>query len=205
LNNHDDLLTYLSLSSSIGALFSYMSSIIFKKSNWDKTGDKEYACGTCYGHVYILLSLIRYTCILKYIREPLVLCRFGNDSFSDNGLIRRVSIDFDGYCKIAEKLFINDPVTKALFKAVLKKEYPSYRLVKIRAFSNDDEWRAMVCKLLDIGYKSPSISICGMLGRHKPAIRNLIKFKHKIEKMRSAVCRDFHHKQNKADKSAPQS
>ena len=133
LHDKSDLARYLSMSISMGALFSYMSSIIFKKSSWDQALDKEFAFGTCYGHAYVLFSLAYRDCFLKYIRQPLVFCRIGNDSFSHQGFIRRVLIDFDGYSKIADKLFVDEPVIKKMFKSVLKKEYSLFRLIKIRA------------------------------------------------------------------------
>lgn len=184
LHDNKDFISYLNSSTTTGTLFSYISSIIFKKSRWEAVLDKEYAYGTCYGHAYILLSLARSTCILKYIRQPLVLCRIGNDSFSNNGFVKRVAIDFDGYRKIADKLFIDEPVIKGIFKAVIKKEYSLSRLVKIRAFSNDAEWQEITPKLVDIGYKPLSVYICGLMKLQRSVISNLVKLKQRIAKMR---------------------
>jgi abequosyltransferase len=184
LHENKDFISYLNSSTTTGTLFSYMSSIIFKKSRWEAVLDKEYAYGTCYGHAYILFSLTRDTCMLKYIRQPLVFCRIGNDSFSSNGFIKRVAIDFDGYRKIADKLFNNDPVMKGIFKAVIKKEYSLFRLIKIRAFSNDSEWQEITPKLIDIGYQRLSIYICGLMKLYKPVISHLVKLKQIIAKAR---------------------
>lgn len=178
LHDKSDLARYLSSSMTIAALFSYMSSIIFKKSRWEEVSDKEYAYGTCYAHSYTLLSLlIRNTSSLKYIRQPLVLCRIGNDSFSNDGFLKRVAIDFDGYRKIADKLFVGDPVIKGLFKGVFRKEYSLFRLVKIRAFANDAEWRRIKPKLTDIGYGPLSIFVCGLMRAYSPIISSLIQLK----------------------------
>lgn len=179
LQSNLDLRNYLNLSLSIGALLCYMSSIIFKKSRWDQVADKEYAYGTCYNHAYILLSLIQDSRPLtfKYLHDPLILCRGGNDSFSKDGFLKRVLIDFDGYKKITDKIFIDDLEMNVAFKGVLKKTYPLYRLLKLRAFSNDSEWREIRLKLIDMGCKPSTILICDLLKYTGPVIIVLIKIK----------------------------
>lgn len=182
LHDSSDFRKYLNLSLSIGALLSYMSSIIFKKSKWDEVIDREYAYGTCYGHAYTLLSLIRDNCALKYIRKPLILCRGGNDSFSKNGFFKRVLIDFNGYKKIADKIFIDDASISIAFKHILKKTYPFHRLVKLNVFSNDSEWEEIKPILVDIGYKPLTIFICELMKGIKPIIIIMIKFKQLIRR-----------------------
>jgi abequosyltransferase len=177
LHNNYDLVNYLRLSTAVGALFSFISSLIFKRSGWIRIPDKEYAYGTCYCHAFILLSLIHYHCTLKYIREPLVSCRIGNDSFSKNGFFRRILLDFDGYGKIADKLFSDDPATKKIFMGILKKEHSLFRLFKIRALCNDAEWEEIGPKLIDVGYKPLTVFICGLIKADPRLITNLVKLK----------------------------
>ena len=194
-NLHDnyELMDYLNLSMSLGAIFSYMSSIIFKKSEWDKVRDKEYAHGTCYGHVYVLLSFIHNHSILKYIREHLLLSRFGNDSFNGNGIFKRVAIDIDGYHKIADKMFVDNTDVKDAFKRILRRDYSLCGLVKIRAFSTNTEWQDMTNKLYYIGYSPSSVYICGLIAYcSRPVINNLIKLKQIIKRMYFLVFTRFY-------------
>jgi abequosyltransferase len=187
LHDSSELRNYLNLSISIGAFFSYMSSIIFKKSRWDEVPDRECVYGTCYAHAYTLLSLIQHNCTLKYIREPLVLWRGGNDSFCNNSYLKRVLIDFEGYKKIADKIFIDDAVMNAAFKDAFKKIYPLYKLVKLRAFTNDSEWKELVPVLIGFDYKPMTILICELLKHSKPCIDILIKMRQVLRITRSSL------------------
>jgi len=178
LHDENDLLNYFRLSSSmLGTLFSYMSSIIFKKKRWDEVTDKEFAFGTCYAHAYVLFSFAQSSCLLKYIRDPLVLCRFGNDSFGNNGNVKRVAIDFDGYNKISEKLFSHNSRIIELFKTVVRKHYPFYKISKIKALSTNDEWQELRPKLLRIGYTPLYISLCEIIGKFKNIFLYLVQLK----------------------------
>lgn len=179
LHNENDLLDYFESSgSSLGTLFSYMSSIIFKRNRWNEIADKEFAVGTCYAHAYILFSLAHTSCILKYIRDSLVLCRFGNDSFSNNGYIKRVAIDFDGYDKISEKLFSSNPDVMKSFKKVVRKHYPFFKVSKIKALSANNEWQELKPKLLRIGFTPLQIFFCEIMGKFKNVFLYLVKLKH---------------------------
>ncbi len=135
LSDKGRFLKYLSLSEFLGAIFSYISSLIIKKENWDEVGFDESFVGTAYSHVYKIISIIhsKPICRLKYIVEPLVLNREGNDSFSEGGYISRVMLDIEGYIKIANYFFDKDREIKKYFLKVLHKEYPWYRIWKIFA------------------------------------------------------------------------
>ena len=95
LTNPTDFKNYVENSKSIGALFSYLSSIVFRKEKWQAVNFDPVFLGTAYSHVYMLLSFIKTGCSLKYISDHLVLCRGDNDSFMDVGyevVIKRIML-----------------------------------------------------------------------------------------------------------------
>ena len=102
---------YLVEAKSIGALFSYMPAVIVRRADWMSVNGAEEFFGSCYAHVFTIFSIIQKKCKLKYINlPPLVLTRFGNDSFSEKGFVNRLLIDFDGYIRISDKFFSEDKI-----------------------------------------------------------------------------------------------
>src|SRR5262245_12084145 len=105
---------YCGTARSIGALFSYMSSIIVRRSAWDGVSADEKYLGSNYAHVARLFDILRHGGRLKYISDALVDCRGGNDSFRGEGVIRRYLIDFKGYDLLASSLFQDSMVQRAM-------------------------------------------------------------------------------------------
>ncbi len=74
LSSKSELLRYFGQAISIGALFSYMSSIVVLREKWNATGYDERFTGTHYAHAFRLLTMLIKGGQLKYIKDPLVLC-----------------------------------------------------------------------------------------------------------------------------------
>lgn len=163
LSDRLQLLNYLNKARSLGALFSYISSIIFLRSKWVRVEYDMKLTGTNYAHVYRLFSFIKYGCSLKYINDALVLCRGGNDSFQRSGPIKRVAIDLEGYHALAEKLFHEADVRDA-FKSVMQRQYRLPILVWLRNGATDlKEWQYLKSRFLAFGYKKLTLDIVEFL------------------------------------------
>lgn len=168
--NEDELSEYLGATNMIGALFSYIPCVIVRRQEWLSIEGSEDFFGTGYAHVYTLFSIIKKKCKLKYISSSLVLCRMDNDSFSSNGLVSRYLLDFQGYLRIANKLFSGDR-TREVFLKVMTREHRWYRLLKLRSHVRDvGEWLKLEKLLLDIGYSPQLLALCGFLGRFRKLI-----------------------------------
>lgn len=174
-NDSSDITKYFQEARSLGALFSYLSSIVVKRTSWNTIKFDESFIGTAYSHVYILLSLMLKGTILKYHVEPTVLCRGGNDSFMKKSLAKRVILDLDGYVLLADTLFSDDKVSYNLFLLVLKTEcnssyFKSLRsILKIRLCSMQGDWQYLLNRYkilygldrkIKIIYYIPSFFIC---------------------------------------------
>jgi abequosyltransferase len=133
-----EILRYFNSCRHLGGLFSYLSSIIVKRSSWLRFPCDEKFIGTLYAHVYVLLSLVMSGCKLTYIKEPLIVTRSGNDSFLTDW-IRRGLIDFNGYQKLGEEL-IADMKIRSAFWSVMRHEHPPINILKSKAMSGWDHW-----------------------------------------------------------------
>jgi len=153
LSNKSELLDYMNKSVSIGALFSFISSIIFDRKKWMNVKYEDTFTGTGYAHVFMLLSFINQGCRLKYIKEPLVICRLGNSSFADEGdYVNRTMLDINGYNFLAERFFSNDLELKKAFLEVLKRERPYMHIIGVRIRTNKNEWMSIEKTLRECNY-----------------------------------------------------
>jgi len=166
--NDKEASEYLRSANSLGALFSYLSTIIVKNSAWRRIPFDMSFIGTAYSHVYILMSLIADKSELKYIKDALVLCRGGNDSFATEGGVKRFLIDLDGYDKLA-----NRTVSLSLrmkFLKVMTVEHQLTRLIKIRALTNSFEWLQIEAKLKTFGFSRWKITAASWIGKLRPLV-----------------------------------
>lgn len=151
-SSRNDLIAYLKCGSRLGALYSYLSSIIFKRKRWVETSFDQSFLGTAYSHAYVLIKMLKHGTTVQYVRSALVESRGGNDSFASAGELNRYMLDMNGYLKIANSLFMNDREIRDGIFNILRKEHAGRRLVKI-------------CALSVVNYKwddvRPTLVMCG--------------------------------------------
>lgn len=165
-----ELEVYLESARSICATFSYLSSMVFKKSAWDTVSDYEQFVGSAYVHSYKLLALCERGAKLEYLNVPLVLCRLGNDSFRELGIAKRILIDLDGYVRLAHTCFSNRrPRCSAALLSVLRYEYPLSRILRYQGvLGGDPLWPTIVKRLsTDVGHSCVAIALATFLGRSR--------------------------------------
>ncbi len=143
---------YFNKSLSIGALFSYMSSIIVRRDKWNEIKYNEIFTGSNYAHVFMLFSILQKNATLKYIKDSLILSRGDNDSFSKEGLFKRRMLDIDGYLLLSSHLFPNEAVSNS-FLAVMQREHAWYDFAALKRFSPDKAtWNDLEQKLIKYRY-----------------------------------------------------
>ncbi|MBF0327724.1 MAG: glycosyltransferase family 2 protein [Nitrospirae bacterium] len=159
-----DYIDYFGHSKSLGALFSYISSIVVSRSVWCDCPAIKESIGTNYAHVGRLFSVLQRGGSLRYIREPLVLCRGYNDSFLQRGLISRLLIDIDGYMLLSSHLFADYSVRMA-FLGVMKQQHKWYVFVEMRSLIQDKSlWQCIAKKLMQVGYPKWNIFLIELIG-----------------------------------------
>jgi abequosyltransferase len=177
-STRDELLGYFAKSISIGALFSYMPSVVVRRADWVAVCGSDEFFGSCYAHVYTLFSIIQKKCRLKYISSPpLLLTRFGNDSASAKGFIKQLMIDFDGYIRLADTFWPKDRQMRNAFLKVMTRMHRWYRILRLRSNSSGDQWRQIQTRLRIIGYSNFIIVICSFLGRFRNTVSLLVHLK----------------------------
>lgn len=156
---------------SIGAIFSYLSSIILKRQPWmDGPYDESYT-GTLYSHVHKLLSFAPADHVIEYVKQPLVLCRGGNDSFLGDGQFRRFYVDLDGYLKLADDHFSHDPALRRSFLDVLCRGHSLFSLKMRVKCSTHQQWRELRAKMIRCGFPRRLILVCDLVRPLKLPLR----------------------------------
>jgi abequosyltransferase len=184
LHEKNDFIEYCQNANSIGALFSYMSSIVVSRKAWNQTGYHQDFDKTAYALASSLMSFIKEKCRLKYLRTPLVFWRNDNASFQfDGGLVKRFLLDFDGYLQLADKYLLEDTPMRDAFLHVMLREHPWYTIVNVTSYIHDDqEWQDFKNKMLKFGYHPQMAQICFSLGRYKNLVSFAVMIKRKILK-----------------------
>lgn len=186
LHDENELIEYCNSANSIGALFSYMSSIVLRREDWIKTGYDYDFDKTAYALASSLFSFISRKCRLKYITNSLVLWRSDNESFQNaGGLAKRLLLDFDGYLQLADKYLSDNRKVRDSFLKVMTREHSWYTLIHGILFIDSPElWREFREKLFKFGYSSTMTEVYYYLGRHKSLVSLAVGMKRKIVKSR---------------------
>ena len=166
LANRDEVAGYLADSRSLGALFSFMSCIAFRRAAWEQSSNLPSLAGTHYAHVARLFAIGSRGGRFRYVADPLVLCRGGADSFRAGGLASRLLIDLQGYHAIAASLFPGDENLRRAVKSVVRKEHPWRRWVRARSETSDvGQWKRVEALLEEFGYASAGVHLIEPAGR----------------------------------------
>ena len=182
-NNVVDLNNYITKSQSIGSLFSYMSTVIFKKDKWDKIPMKKPYMRSPYQHVWRVFQILKEKkSSFYYTDKQLVLFRGDNDSFRGKGYPARIYLDFDGYSDIINHYFKSKAVRNN-FKKLMQREHPFYSsLIRVRSeLKSKKDWEKFEEKLIYYNYPSIQIYFINFIGSSKFAVLFLRKLKKMID------------------------
>lgn len=140
VEQREKLFDYIDTCTSLGGLFSFLSVILFRKSRWDAVPNKDRFVGSAYVHVHALFAVMAKGCRFSYYKEPLVLCRLGNDTFcpdqSWESIYKRLKLDIDGYHQIVLYSFGTDSSVSRKLILKLESMLPLGKLVGIRTYLN---------------------------------------------------------------------
>lgn len=117
-SSEETSLRYFEHAQSLGAVFSFLSSIIVSRVRLEQIVYNDRFINSGYYHVYYLLSLINKNSKLKYIKSHLILCRLDNDNITNmKDVIQRYLLDYNGYLAFADYFYKQD---KKLYNSFLK-------------------------------------------------------------------------------------
>lgn len=165
LSDRRQMLEYLEHCSSLGGLFSYLSSIVVNKDGWKShLHNVEQSFGTAYAHAFVLCKLAFGGAKVETLDAPVVKNRGGNDSFEGQGSAERVLIDLNGYLRIADSLPVveSDPQVRQAFYKVIKRERPLiHTAFYLRQHGNSEQWNRSKPLLKRLGAPVPFLSVLG--------------------------------------------
>ena len=187
---NSDWINYFNQAKSIGALFSYISSIIVSREKWNIIGWDERTAGSNYAHVFRIFSILNNNGALKYIKDPLVLCRGRNDSFSSQGLTRRILIDLNGYELLASRLF-DEEAPKSALKYVMRREHPWFMLARLPRNEDAQQWQEFEQKLIVFGYSRWNVFLLRLFSSLRPLVALARGFRNLLISTKVAIRRSF--------------
>ncbi len=179
IKQREKFFDYIDACTSLGGFFSFLSVIIFRKVLWDAVPNKDRFAGSAYVHVHALFAMMAEGCQFSYYKDPLVLCRMGNDTFcpdqSWESIYKRVKLDIDGYHQIVLYTFGTDSYLSRKFIKKLEAMLPIGKLVGIRTYLKVKEKAHPINNLLlNLGYYRTNAKIT-VLSKIKEIIRPIRK------------------------------
>ena len=130
LANEQDRLRYFQLAETTAAFFSFMGSLIIRKSRWDAIPFSEAFDGTLWAHVARIFAMIPQGLRLKYLSHSYLYKRGDNDSFMDKGPGHRYKLAIEGYDRLADTFFPRGSIEAHAIRRAVRDE------LSIRALLN---------------------------------------------------------------------
>lgn len=170
----------------IGALFSYMSVCVFRRSMWCAGSVPAPVLSTAYTHVFCLCRSAVSGAHVRFSAAAPVLCRGGNDSFLTS-VASRFLIDVDGFETISRSLPSGSEGIE--WFSILRREHPPYRIPHLRASAGRKQWNPVADGLRRIGYGKLIIGVGAVLGRFPKLVAGLVRLKRLVRRVRSCSYR----------------
>jgi len=138
LSDKNELRLYFNECDSLGGLFSFISSNVVSRRFWHSIERNERFIGSCYAHSAALLTGIKEKgCVIKYIREPLVMANMGNQFSGYENYLSRVMLDFDGIILLSS-IFDDMNDVKGDVLRIINRERPVFSIFALGKYSRND-------------------------------------------------------------------
>lgn len=186
LNDEEEVMAYVDQANGLGALHGFLTTTLFKRSEWLRHAVCVSLLGTFYHHVYILWAFSKHRTTLRFIPDFLIKHRCFNDRILVGAPAERVNIDMEAYDTIATELF-SPRVQRAFHRAIRREINKCYLLrlkylYQIRLVSSSDSWRRLMHLNRRIAGRNYALYLPHLLGKRgshcvlavKRAIRRFI-------------------------------
>jgi abequosyltransferase len=136
--------------------FAFISAAVFRRERFlAAIASLGTACfGFHYLHLWGAMAMLRSPATLAWIREPLVYNRLGNDGLANTGPWGRGMHDLRVWRAVGEGVFGDDPMLKASFMAVLRRNHQDVMVRRMRfgAAGDAGRWQEAREHLLAVGF-----------------------------------------------------
>jgi len=113
---------YLEAALTSEAFFSFMGGLVIKRARWFGGRLTPSLNGSCWAHIGRLWSLMGEPFKLAYLNKVLLDRRGGNDSFSKDGMLSRLTIQIDGLLDVMESVCGASSIEVQHLRRVIKAE-----------------------------------------------------------------------------------
>jgi abequosyltransferase len=137
------------------AFFSFMGGLVVNRRAWNRVPLNPDFIGSCWAHAARFFELMKSGLTVKYTGQVRLHRRGENDSFSDNGLVRRYQLQVEGFHKVVDTFFGHDSAEAREVRRAVRNEF-SRRVVlilKVRCHETPlRESKELLDRLVEIGY-----------------------------------------------------
>ena len=138
LGDPDERRRYFESALTTTAFFSFAGSLILNKARWDtRTIDEDFV-GSCWAHVARFFSMVPEGLTVGYLPTSYLFKRSDNDSFMDDGLVRRYALAIDGCHRLADTFFGAASAEARHVRRVVANEFPLYVLLEAKSMATDE-------------------------------------------------------------------
>jgi len=123
LSNRDAREEWFRRAVSTEAFFSFMSSLVVKRSKWLSGRLLTEFDGSCWAHVARFFDLMDKDLRVSYVAETWLDQRGGNDSFRGNGIVRRYGLAIEGFNRISDRFFSRGSIEAFNLRRVIRFEF----------------------------------------------------------------------------------
>lgn len=144
------------------AFFSFMSSLIIRRSKWFSGSLISDFDGSCWAHVARFLALIPEGLLVTSVAEIWLDQRGGNDSFRGNGIVKRYALAIEGFEKISNRFFPSGSEEAFHIRRVLRFEFGLGMFLDAKLLCAENpmrEDRTMLDRLVGKTYSDPSLGL----------------------------------------------
>lgn len=168
---------YLTHVNELGGIFSFISSVVFKKSNWNIVENKEKYIGTFYSHTYVLANILNQKRKLKIINTPQVMCRINDSENTFGGMLgdyKRLYIDYYNILIFID-IFGMDSKEVYYVKKILLQQRNLKTLLAISMLIDIANQRKLLLLLNNLGFKKEYLIVKYFPRKLLPIVKKIYK------------------------------
>ncbi len=155
LGDAKDRARYFAAAVNTEAFFSFMGGSITRRAAWDRVPYNENFDGSCFAQAARMFELMKGGLKLRYVAACWQERRPDNDSFLGRGLVARLALTVNGFCRIADTFFGRDSIEAFHVRRTLRREHSIGFLIQAKfmcALDPEIEKREVLDALVDRAY-----------------------------------------------------
>jgi abequosyltransferase len=165
MNYQEQRHLYFQQALTLEALFSYMSAVVVRRETWMALPQRSDYFKSCWAHCARLMPLLNLSypnARITYLNSYVLNKRSGNDSFMENGLIRRIGITVYGWERILKEFYGNSAYFEQLWR-LLQRDTSVILFAYAKLGSTTIKEREQLINMARVTYLSNSVRGSGRI------------------------------------------